>query len=462
MVFNNFMAKILKLKANIGALPYFASECEDGFRQVQFHQPHCVDKFPRLISLLRIEDVLEMNLFLEHRFRGIFMPPKRGGKANSLGGVSLPTLQSIANSLSIFLDWLEDNRVDWREVIAVAATERAKFWLPIYRFRKHLIDRVIAKEVDRDTANLYMNHVRQFYEWAFKNQRIEKIPFEYKTKIIKKYREDGDFDLLFGGFYQQEKGIVVTTTDLLIPKKYKQKKPNPDELSPYKEDELKLPYESEELQKPSVHLWVQLAHICGLRADEAANFPADVVKAPYLFVDTRLFYVPIIGKFQKHRKIAVPKFLMNELWQYLNSTERQKRLEKWQLHYGNVGEVPLFINRSGHVIQSKSVSNVISKVRKELKQQGRTLEKDFHDLRSTFATNLARFLLHKNMPEGFIKFKLMQLLGHDDFSTTSKYIRSAESQKFDELMATWVDKWFGDYQSEFATELKQMQGEPHE
>jgi integrase len=79
------------------------------------------------------------------------------------------------------------------------------------------------------------------------------------------------------------------------------------------------------------------------------------------------------------------------LWGYLNSTERQRRLGKWQLEHGDSDAAPLFINRSGRPIVSKSVSNVISKVRAELTD--RSLERDFHDLRSTFATNLAKFML---------------------------------------------------------------------
>ncbi|MBE4021777.1 integrase, partial [Vibrio parahaemolyticus] len=142
---------------------------------------------------------------------------------NNLGGVSVLTLSSTAYSLSIFLAWLEENNVAWQEVIAVASSEKAKYWLPVYRFRKHLIERVQAKEIGRDSANLYMNHIRQFYEWALKQRRIDKIPFEYKTKIIKKKRKDGDIDFLFAGQFTQERGITVTTTDLLIPKKYKQK-----------------------------------------------------------------------------------------------------------------------------------------------------------------------------------------------------------------------------------------------
>lgn len=83
--------------------------------------------------------------------------------------------------------------------MAVSDSDKAKYCLPAYRYRyryrKHLIEQVIAKDIDRDTANLYINHVRQFYEWARKQDRIDKVPFKYKTKAIKKKRKDSGLDL---------------------------------------------------------------------------------------------------------------------------------------------------------------------------------------------------------------------------------------------------------------------------
>lgn len=181
----------------------------------------------------------------------------------------------------------------------------------------------------------------------------------------------------------------MTTTDLLIPKKYKQKTFNQNELAPYSREELELLYGSQELMKAASRLWVELAHQCGLRADEVATFPASAVKDPTLIPD-KIFYVEITGKLSKTRKIMVSSALMASLWGYLNSTERQRRLGKWQLEHGDSYSAPLFINRSGRPMIAKSVSNVISKVRAGL--DGKTLERDFHDLRSTFATNLAKFM----------------------------------------------------------------------
>ncbi|WP_289028175.1 hypothetical protein [uncultured Paraglaciecola sp.] len=54
------------------------------------------------------------------------MPPKRGGKKTPLGGASLITVQSLANSMSLFLQWVEKNNVDWHEVYAVSDSDKAK------------------------------------------------------------------------------------------------------------------------------------------------------------------------------------------------------------------------------------------------------------------------------------------------------------------------------------------------
>jgi site-specific recombinase XerD len=436
--------KVVKQTVNLGNLPYFSDVDDSGKRMVMFHQDSIVERFPRVLSLTRVLDTLEINLFLEHRYKGLFMPPKRGSKKNPLGGVSLVTMNSLANSMSLFLQWIEAHDVDWHEVYAVSDSDKAKYWLPVYRYRKYLIDQVIAKKIDRDTANLYINHVRQFYEWARKQHRIEKLPFKYKTKVIKKKRKDGNIDLLFTQYGAEEKGFTITTTDLLIPKKYKQKKSTDASLSPYDQDELQLLYSSNALSKLGPRLRVDFAVQCGLRADEVATFEANHVVDPALSAQS-IYYVTIVGKYDKERTIMVSKGLMTSLWLYRNDEEHQHRLSKWQLAKGSCDDAPLFLNRSGRFMSPKSVGNVISKVRKELKLVGKVLKRDFHDLRSTFATNLAGFLIHKNLPIGFVQFKLMQLMGHADFSTTQKYINFARSLTFDKQMASWVDKLFGEF-----------------
>ena len=440
----NSYPKVVKKTVNLGDLPYFERINAQAERSVQYHHDNWIKKFPRVLSLTRIADALEINLFLEHRFKGVFMPPKHGGKTNPLGGITLLTLNSIAISMCLFLEWIEENDVHWQEVYAVSDSDKAKYWLPVYRYRKYLINRIVDKEIDRDTGNLYINHVRQFYEWARMQRRIDKLPFKYKTKVIKKKRKDGDIDLLFTSYALKEKGILVTTSDLLIPKKYRQKKVSNSELSPYSKQELQYLYSTVELSKDGPRLRVDLACHCGLRAEEIATFPASLVKDPTLENKT-LFYVEIVGKFGKLRTIMISRHLMQSLWQYVNSKEHQFRLSKWQMKHGSCEDAPLFMNRSGAKMLGKSIANVISKARKELKQNGIELKRDFHDLRATFATNLAGFMLDKHLPLGFIQYKLMELLGHSNFSTTQKYINFARSMTFDQQMASWVDKLFGEF-----------------
>ena len=60
-----------------------------------------VERLTRVISLNRVLDALEINLFLEHRYKGLFMLPKRGGKKNALGGVSFVPHLEIGLYLSV-------------------------------------------------------------------------------------------------------------------------------------------------------------------------------------------------------------------------------------------------------------------------------------------------------------------------------------------------------------------------
>jgi hypothetical protein len=102
---SNHYPKVVKQSVNLGSLPYFSDVDATALRTVAFHDDHVVERFPRVLSLIRILDALEINLFLEHRYKGLFMPPKRGEKKNPLGGISLITAQSLANSMCLFLQW---------------------------------------------------------------------------------------------------------------------------------------------------------------------------------------------------------------------------------------------------------------------------------------------------------------------------------------------------------------------
>ena len=56
--------KVVKQTVNLGSLPYVSNVDEEGQRTIAFHEDHIVERFPRVLSLIRIQDALEINLFL--------------------------------------------------------------------------------------------------------------------------------------------------------------------------------------------------------------------------------------------------------------------------------------------------------------------------------------------------------------------------------------------------------------
>lgn len=440
--------QIVKVEINLGRLAYFDGNESVEFngqgtsvRCVRYHSNGFVADFPLLYCPSRLIDALEMNLFLEHRYRGLFLPPKRGGNKNLLGGVTVKTINSIANSLRGYLAWLATTETDWREVYAVADGEKAKAWLPPYRYRANVIARIVAGEITRDTGNLYVGHVRQFYEWALHTRRIDRIPFQYKRIAIKKQRKDGDFDLLFSAI-QDEKALMIQTSDLAIPKKYKSKQEAlGDSLMPFNAEEIRAFFDTKYMKSDGRRLWAQLALASGLRAHEIALLHESAVENPETSAKAA-FQVTIVGKFNKERKILIPKFLMTHLWSYKNSSERMRRVGRWDLSNGSDKSRPFFLNRSGEMINSASITNVTSMVAQELAVTGIEFARSFHDLRATYATSLAKFMLEMHLPLGFIQYKLMSLLGHVNFSSTQKYINFARTITFEGQMQDWVDRIF--------------------
>jgi len=459
------MAKVIKALLNLGKLPYFDGTFIDGteeedtpLRSIAYHHDHVVEDFYLIQSKTNFIDALEMNLYLQERYKGKFLPPKRGGHRNELGGVTAKTIKSISNSLRVFLSWIEEEGLDWHEVTAVTLSDKAKEWLPVYRFKSYLIQRVKDGHIVRDTASLYISHVRQFYEWARRKLRVDKLPFKYKNVVIRKRRKDGELDFLVTSS-KYDRGVQVTTSDLIIPKKYKQKSYEAAEgLIPFSLLEIKAFFGSNYMQSPSRKLWAELSLYTGLRAFEVAEFPENPVLD--IEVDNRPVYSVIVnGKYDKSRIIMIPRKLMVSLNNYKNSHNRLHRAKKWDKNFGTDKPRNLFINRSGKPISESSVSNLTSKVKSELSDTEINFERSFHELRSTFATSLTSFMLEKSFPLGFIQYKLMTLMGHSNFSTTVKYINYSRSVTFEEQMKDWVDKVFLDLTDKLLTESEHLNSE---
>lgn len=69
------------------------------------------------------------------------------------------------------------------------------------------------------------------------------------------------------------------------------------------------------------------------------------------------------------RRFTISKDLMGKLWAFVNTDEYAKRRIKYEVKYGIDNKLPIFINNSGERIKSRSISNLISKVRLEQREK---------------------------------------------------------------------------------------------
>lgn len=452
------MQKIIKTQINLGVKPHFTGEVSnDGVRVIKYLKDEIVENFPLLSSDSNEMALCELNLFIIHRYLGDFSvsrnAPQKGDAVFIPGylsrrksdGLSLKGVCSLADSLLPFLVWLSANEVDWQTLMAEPATNTISGYgtHPLWEYRNHIKSLVDNNQLGYETGRNRISAIRQFYEWCWKNRRISKLPFKHIKTVIKRESKKGSAELLFSMTHKEAPGIPIWTTNLALPTRSKQKKASPDEgLNPYSTRELSSILCSPVLDNSLYELAVKLGFQAGLRSFENLYLTRNMIINP--FIDEQSAYmISIVGKNTKQRRIAAPKGLMLSLHEWVSSVEYRKRQIRHETRCGIGEPVPVFLNRSGKLIAEGSISNITTKVRNHQRENGLpVLERTYHDLRCTFATELARYLLVKGYSDSFIKAKLMALMGHESFATTQRYINLAKNIDFGKVSAGWVDDVF--------------------
>jgi integrase/recombinase XerC len=120
-------------------------------------------------------------------------------------------------------------------------------------------------------------------------------------------------------------------------------------------------------------------------------------------IDFQLGIIRVIGKGSKERLIPIGAVALQALDAY--RTEQEK---KW----GRIakGKTPVFLNRSGFRITTRSVARIVEKY---LRATGIQVRMGPHGLRHTFATHL--------LNSGADLRVIQELLGHASLSTTQRY-----------------------------------------
>lgn len=272
------LVTIIKTEINLGNFSAFEQDETGGFvmdkitdnveiRQFNVIVDKVVQDFPLLCCFERLKDVLEINLFMVRRYRGdealkrndtrgrSTIAESEATRASAKGqGVSIKTVEKIAEHLKDFLEWCINGDVDWEVALSEPLSERSdhKDLLPIWQYRVHLIKRVENNTLKYKTASNRIGTVRSFYEWAWKNNRIknapESFPFEKKLEryrpIKSQMASEKQPDLknvLFkmGTGRTKPQGVPVFTTGLGLPAKITQADASPEEtLQPYNVSEL--------------------------------------------------------------------------------------------------------------------------------------------------------------------------------------------------------------------------------
>ncbi|MCC2525757.1 site-specific integrase [Vibrio coralliilyticus] len=143
---------------------------------------------------------------------------------------------------------------------------------------------------------------------------------------------------------------------------------------------------------------------------------------------------------------------------WANTDEYAKRRIKYEVNHGLSNELPVFINNTGSRITKRSVSNMISIVRAEQIKKGvPVLKRTFHDLRATFGTYLASYMLEAGYSDDFIKVTLTRELGHNDFDVSKRYLNFAKTDcAFSSVVAPWVTEMYKPLQSYLCKETEEL------
>ncbi len=465
---------IRKSKINIGTLPYFAVdetgcliENEYGERSINYHVDHYVDEFPLLVCNERLTEVLEINSFLIERRLGNFSlnrnKKSNESSANSQGyyasmkadPIDDVSILPIAKDMKHFLDWLINDGADYLEVIAAPTNfnlEEAKALLPIWRYQRHLVTLVKKKGKGRCSFKLArrrLQNLRAFYMWSYKRGMIGALPFSVKLKSVKTKRKDSGFEVfgLPSKVNNSKFGIESYVSNLDIPRTVKQKQDSPDsKLQPYNEEELLLLLQSDVAKHRTYGLFIKCAYMGGFRAFEIPQIEFDSIVNPSKS-NNKNFEIIIVRKGHKPYPIKTSPMLMQALWDYTQDKKWSHARVKFESNYGMNNPdhpLPVFINKSGERMSEGSVKSTIALVRRELKIKNLPyLERDFHDLRATFATYMALFLIKKGYTEDQVKGLMLILMAHEDFDVTLSYINFSVVQNQlgkHGAMGEWVDE----------------------
>ena len=205
-----------------------------------------------------------------------------------------------------YMGFLEAQELDWRSI------EYDEEHSIIAAYRDWSTNNLKLKG---STINQRLRVIIRFYDYAYKKQWIDNIPYDLEEVIVSKST----------GFFAHtdRSGGKKSTPDVML----KSKQPVLHILT---KEQIQLLLQS--ISNPSLHLIVKMGLQTGMRKSEILTFPVKHIHNPAQYTKSKamirvqLNSQDMIVKGEKDREIDIPRKLMEQLWQYVLH-ERHQRIQ---------------------------------------------------------------------------------------------------------------------------------------
>ncbi|ELR67168.1 MutL protein [Photobacterium marinum] len=281
------------------------------------------------------------------------------------------------------------------------------------------------------TARCYMNAVLGFYKWLYKEgylQKDDERVVTHYSKVTTGFDNSINHNDMLAHTKKNSKPRQVEVSNImkLFPKAesteaHKKLKPLTLQHQDIFEEYVVL------LPNP-FPLMFRLSKRAGLRIDELDKFPAHQIGE---MVTDGLDEVPIQiteTKFSKPRTLQVPVDLYEELEIYKFSEQRMKNVTKRVALRQTDNDLDdtdyLFLSNKGKPYATNTLEVHFNNLRDWIVNDYPWWYYRPHDLRATFATNWLRHeAALRQVGYDFLMDELAELMGHEETSTTEKYIK---------------------------------------
>ena len=318
-----------------------------------------------------------------------------------------------AKALLLYFRFLHQNNLNYWQF------PHSKSRKQTFRFADFLVSAIQSDDIAISTAKTYLRVIVNFYKFLGRNNLIEfserNKPFDFEMVSLRQS----------GMLAHTQRVITVQTTNLMKKLPREQTKHSSRKLSPLTQEHLSAFLNNLIDISEDKALIFEVALATGMRLQEVLTIPES-----FIFNPENTYPIPVsIGpkngvntKFSKQRHVEFPASLMFKLHQYLWSSSRQK--------YAATGKNEarkLFISRQGLPFNANTIEKSFSDIRSVLSKRYTDFKYAIHDLRSTYAT----YTLHRLWEEkGSLRAAasiLQELMGHNSFTSTFKYVEFIEA-----------------------------------